>query len=145
MIEKRDFYINGAWVPPVVARDHDVIDPSTEDVCAIISLGDQADTDAAVAAATAAFPAWAATPPEKRAEYVKGILAQYEARVEEMAEAISIEMGAPIDMAGPVRPPACRGIWKTRLRHSRTLNGSVRWARTPRTTGSRWSRSASSA
>ena len=105
MIEKRDFYINGAWVPPVVARDHDVIDPSTEDVCAIISLGDQADTDAAVAAASAAFPAWAATPPEKRAEYVKGILAQYEARVEEMAEAISIEMGAPIDMARSSQAP----------------------------------------
>jgi aldehyde dehydrogenase (NAD+) len=105
MIEKRDFYINGAWVPPVVARDHGVIDPSTEDVCAIISLGDQADTDAAVAAATAAFPSWAATPPEKRAEYVKGILAQYEARVEEMAEAISIEMGAPIDMARSSQAP----------------------------------------
>ena len=105
MIEKRDFYINGAWVPPVVAHDHNVIDPSTEDVCAIISLGDQADTDAAVAAASAAFPAWAATPPEKRVEYVKGILAQYEARVEEMAEAISIEMGAPIDMARSSQAP----------------------------------------
>ncbi|SFS20185.1 aldehyde dehydrogenase family protein [Yoonia litorea] len=105
MIEKRDFYINGAWVPPVVAHDHNVIDPSTEDVCAIISLGDQADTDAAVAAATAAFPSWAATPPEKRADYVKGILAQYEARVEEMAEAISIEMGAPIDMARSSQAP----------------------------------------
>ncbi|WP_333715087.1 aldehyde dehydrogenase family protein [Yoonia sp.] len=105
MIEKRDFYINGAWVPPVVARDHGVIDPSTEDVCAIISLGDQADTDAAVAAAADAFPAWAATPPEKRAAYVKGILAQYEARVEEMAEAISIEMGAPIDMARSSQAP----------------------------------------
>ena len=51
MIENRNFYINGAWVPPVVARDHNVIDPSTEEACAIISLGDQADTDAAVAAA----------------------------------------------------------------------------------------------
>ena len=105
MIEKRDFYINGAWVPPVTPRDHDVIDPSTEDVCAIISLGDKADTDAAVAAATAAFPAWAATDPAKRAEYVKGILAQYEARVEEMAEAISLEMGAPIDMSRDSQAP----------------------------------------
>ena len=105
MIENRNFYINGAWVPPVQARDHNVIDPSTEDVCAIISLGDQADTDAAVAAAKAAFPAWAATDPETRVGYVKGILAQYEKRVEEMAEAISIEMGAPIDMARSSQAP----------------------------------------
>ncbi len=105
MIAHRDFYINGAWVPPVKARDHNVIDPSTEEVCAVISLGDQADTDAAVAAATQAFPAWAATDPAKRAEYVKAILAQYEARVEEMAQAISIEMGAPIDMAHSSQAP----------------------------------------
>jgi aldehyde dehydrogenase (NAD+) len=105
MITHRDFYINGAWVPPAKARDHNVIDPSTEDVCAVISLGDQADTDAAVAAATRAFPAWAATDPAKRAEYVKAILAQYEARIEEMAQAISIEMGAPIDMARSSQAP----------------------------------------
>ena len=51
MIEKRQFYINGSWVNPAEGRDHNVIDPSTEDACAIISLGGQADTDAAVAAA----------------------------------------------------------------------------------------------
>ena len=66
MIEKRDFYINGRWVAPATPRDCPVIDPSTEEVCAVISLGGQADTDAAVAAAKAAFPAWAATPPAER-------------------------------------------------------------------------------
>jgi aldehyde dehydrogenase (NAD+) len=99
MLEHRNFYINGAWVPPVTARDHDVIDPSTEDVCAVISLGDKADVDAAVAAAKAALPGWAATEPAKRAEYVRAILAQYEKREEEMAQAISLEMGAPIHLA----------------------------------------------
>lgn len=105
MIEKREFYINGAWVAPAASRDCLVIDPSTEEPCAVISLGDQADTDAAVAAATAAFPAWAATAPAKRAAYVKAILAQYEARSEEMAKAISIEMGAPIEMARNSQAP----------------------------------------
>ncbi|MFO8127310.1 aldehyde dehydrogenase family protein [Yoonia sp.] len=105
MIENRNFYIDGAWVPPVMANDYHVIDPSTEDACAVISLGGQADTDAAVAAAKAAFPAWAATTPEERAELVKGILAQYEARVEELAQAISMEMGAPIDMARSSQAP----------------------------------------
>lgn len=105
MIENRNFYINGAWTPPAQAHDHHVINPSNEEPCAIISLGDQADTDAAVAAATAAFPAWATTAPADRAQYVKAILAQYEARSEEMAEAISLEMGAPIDMARGSQAP----------------------------------------
>ena len=98
MIEAKSFYINGAWVSPETARDHDVIDPATEEVCAVISLGDQADTDKAVAAAKTAFPAWAATLPHKRAEYAAKILEQYKARSEEMAEAIRMEMGAPIDL-----------------------------------------------
>lgn len=105
MITKREFYINGQWVAPAVARDHAVIDPSTEDACATISLGSKADTDAAVAAAKAAFPAWAATPPARRKELVAGILTQYEKRAEEMAQAISIEMGAPIDFARSDQAP----------------------------------------
>ena len=99
MLIKRDFYINGRWVAPATPRDHEVIDPSTEEPCAIISLGSEADTNAAVAAAKAAFPAWAATPPARRRELVAGILTQYEKRAEEFAQAISMEMGAPIDFS----------------------------------------------
>ena len=62
MIEKRDFYINGQWVAPAKPNDCNVIDPSTEEACAVISLGDQADTDAAVAAAKSAFGTWGFTP-----------------------------------------------------------------------------------
>ncbi|MFM2280779.1 MAG: hypothetical protein RLZZ444_3010 [Pseudomonadota bacterium] len=99
MLIKRDFYINGAWVAPTAPRDCQVINPTTEEPCAIISLGDQADTDKAVAAAKAAFPAWAATPPAERARIVARILEQYEKRLQEFGEAISMEMGAPIDFA----------------------------------------------
>ncbi|MFD1912688.1 aldehyde dehydrogenase family protein [Halodurantibacterium flavum] len=99
MIAKREFYIDGAWVAPERARDLEVIDPSTEEACAVISLGDQADTDAAVAAARRALPAWMETPPAERLALVKRILEVYEARAEDMAQAISLEMGAPIDMA----------------------------------------------
>jgi len=116
MIESRSFYIDGAWVPPVQANDYHVIDPSTEEACAVISLGGQSDTDAAVAAAKAAFPVWAATDPEARAGFVRGILAQYEARVEEMAEAISMEMGAPIDMARSSQAPCLPSHLKKALR-----------------------------
>ena len=99
MIEKRQFYINGEWVDPVTANDHNVIDPSTEEPCAVISLGSAADVDKAVAAARAAFPAWMKRSPEDRIAYVEKFLEIYKTKQEEMGRAISMEMGAPIDMA----------------------------------------------
>lgn len=109
MLDKRKFYIDGAWVTPAAARDHAVIDPSTEEACAVISLGDQADTDRAVAAARAALPGWRATPPAERIALVERLIAVYTRRIDEMAEAISLEMGAPIDFA--LREQAGAGTW----------------------------------
>lgn len=99
LADKRKFYINGQWVDPVTPHDLDVIDPSTEEPVAVISLGDQADTDAAVAAAKAAFPAWSETAPAERLKHVEKILEVYKRRAPDMAEAISHEMGAPADMS----------------------------------------------
>ena len=99
MLEKRAFYINGEWVESQGGKDHHVIDPSTEDPCAVITLGTEADADAAVAAAKAAFPAWMATPVEERIALVSKLCDIYEARAGEMAEAMSTEMGAPISMS----------------------------------------------
>ncbi|MAC77131.1 MAG: aldehyde dehydrogenase family protein [Rhodobacteraceae bacterium] len=109
MIEKRQFYINGQWVDPVAPKDHQVIDPSTEEPCAVISLGDQADTDAAVAAAKAALPGWMATPAAERIALVEKLLEIYQERLEELAQATSVEMGAPIDMARQQQVTA--GTW----------------------------------
>jgi aldehyde dehydrogenase (NAD+) len=99
MLEKRSFYINGSWTAPLEGRDHPVINPSTEQADAIISLGGQKDTDAAVAAARAAFPAWMNTPSATRIKLVEKLLEQYNQRRAALAEAVSLEMGAPIDMA----------------------------------------------
>ena len=99
MLVKRQFYVNGSWVDPVAAHDLEVINPSTEEPCAVISLGDQADTNAAVSAARTAFPAWAATPMEDRVALIRKFYDIYNARQAEMGDAISQEMGAPIDMA----------------------------------------------
>lgn len=99
MIEKRKFYINGQWVAPSVANDLTVINPSNEEPCAVITLGGQADTDAAVAAARAAFEGWAATPKAERLALIEKLLTAYTARADDMAEAMSLEMGAPIDMS----------------------------------------------
>lgn len=108
MLDKREFYIDGAWVAPATPQDHEVLNPATEEPCAVISLGSQSDTDAAVAAALRAFPSWAATPPAERASYVRAIVEQYKARAEEMAQAISLEMGAPIDLARNSQAPVLR-------------------------------------
>ncbi|WP_281980868.1 aldehyde dehydrogenase family protein [Thalassorhabdomicrobium marinisediminis] len=99
MIEKRDFYINGQWVAPATPRDFNVIDPSTEEVCAVISLGDQADTDAAVAAAKAAFDDWAFVDKSEKLALLQRLLEVYNDRQDEMAQAMSLEMGAPISFA----------------------------------------------
>ncbi|MGB7268762.1 MAG: aldehyde dehydrogenase family protein [Albidovulum sp.] len=109
MIEKREFYIDGKWVSPLEGRDLHVIDPSTEEPCAVISLGGQADSNAAVAAAKAALPAWSATTPDERLAHVEKILEVYKLRAEELAQATSLEMGAPIDMARSQQVDA--GTW----------------------------------
>lgn len=99
MIDARKFYIDGAWVSPYAAADRAVIDPSSEEAYATISLGDQADTDAAVAAAKAALPAWSAAPKERRLEVLRKVLDVYKRRSAEMGEAMSKEMGAPHDLS----------------------------------------------
>ncbi len=109
MINAKNFYIDGKWVAPAKARDLAVIDPSTEEVCETISLGDKADTDAAVAAAKRAFATWGWTDPAERIALVERLLAIYNARADEMSHAISLEMGAPIDMARSSQTTA--GSW----------------------------------
>ncbi len=99
LLDRRSFYIDGAWGAPSSPNDFPVVDPSTEEPCAVISLGSQADTDAAVAAARAAFPAWSETAAKDRLQLVEQLFAIYKARSDDMAEAISMEMGAPIDLA----------------------------------------------
>ena len=112
MIEKRDFYINGQWVSPAEPNDFEVINPSTEEPCAVISLGSEADTNAAVAAAKAAFPGWMATPVEERIALVEKLIEIYEARAEDLAQAMSMEMGAPINLSRTSQVGA--GSWHLR-------------------------------
>eukprot|EP00095_Tigriopus_kingsejongensis_P005556 snap_masked-scaffold11200_size2057-processed-gene-0.0 protein:Tk05556 transcript:snap_masked-scaffold11200_size2057-processed-gene-0.0-mRNA-1 annotation:"aldehyde dehydrogenase" len=91
----------------------DVINPSNESVVATISLGSEADTNAAVAAARAAFPAWSATSKEERLALLNALMEQYQKRGEEMAVAISNEMGAPIALAKSSQMSA--GLWHLKI------------------------------
>ncbi|MEM1318173.1 MAG: aldehyde dehydrogenase family protein [Pseudomonadota bacterium] len=99
MDNARNFYLDGAWVVPQDGTAFDVIDPSTEEVVTQISLGGEADTKAAVAAAKAAWPTWRGSTKAERLQLLESILSVYQKRSDEMAHAISREMGAPVDMA----------------------------------------------
>jgi len=99
VLKKCKFYINGQWVYPVDGTDHLVIDPSTEEPTTTISLGGQTDVDNAVAAAKAAFSGWTATPVAKRIALVEKLVEIYDRRSEDIAKAMSTEMGAPYDMS----------------------------------------------
>lgn len=122
MIDSRKFYISGAWTNALSGQDHLVIDPSREEPCAVISLAGRADVEAAVAAAKAAFPAWMLTPPDERIVFVERFLEAYQSRVEDIARAVSLEMGAPISLARNVHVPL--GIRHTQnyLRAARSLD-----------------------
>ena len=94
------FYIDGAWVDPVEhAQMLEVIDPSLEEAFASIALGSAQDVDRAVAAASRAFETFYLTSREDRLELLKSVLSVYRKRSEDLAWAISHEMGAPAKMA----------------------------------------------
>jgi aldehyde dehydrogenase (NAD+) len=96
MQEYLKFYINGEWVDPATPATLDVINPSTEEAFAKISMGSAADVDKAVAAAKAAFDSFSRTTVAERLELFAAILAEYAKRYDDIASAISTEMGAPI-------------------------------------------------
>ncbi|MEQ8502407.1 MAG: aldehyde dehydrogenase family protein [Sneathiellaceae bacterium] len=106
MQEHLEFYIDGGWIAAASAQRLDVINPATEEPFARIALGDQADVDRAVAAAKAAFPAFAATSKEQRLDLLGKVLEVYKARIDEMAETISREMGAPLGFSKQAQAPA---------------------------------------
>ena len=99
MLDKKNFYINGKWVKPFKSNDFEVINPSNEEPFAVISLGSKEDTDAAVNAAKNAFVNWKETSKEERISLLEKLLKIYKKRFNEMAEAMSKEMGSPIDYA----------------------------------------------
>ena len=99
MSHNMQFYIDGAWVDPVVPHPFDVVDPSNEDVFAQISLGSKADADKAVAAAKRAFNSYGFTEVEERLDILYRVIEVYKKRSSDLALAVSREMGAPRQFA----------------------------------------------
>src|ERR1700743_3257111 len=94
--DNRQFYIDGAWVNPIEAKDFEVINPATETAAGVISMGGPQDVDRAVAAAKRAFETYSRTTAAERLALLERVLAAYKAHYDEIALAISTEMGAPI-------------------------------------------------
>jgi aldehyde dehydrogenase (NAD+) len=97
--DNRQFYIDGAWVDPAEPKEFQVINPATESVAGVISMGSAKDVDRAVMAARRAFDGYSRTSPAERLALMERILAAYKAHYGEIVEAISTEMGAPITLS----------------------------------------------
>ncbi len=99
MQDRSQLYVNGLWVNPQGAGTIDVLSASTEEVIGRVPEGSAADVETAVAAARAAFPAWAATPAVERAAFLRKVQEGLKARSEELAQTITGEVGMPIKLA----------------------------------------------
>jgi aldehyde dehydrogenase (NAD+) len=113
LLQKTDFYIDGTWQSPAVgATSIAILNPANEEAYAVISGGSAADIDAAVKAARAAFPGWSEMPRAQRIGFIEKIADICEARMEEMAQTITLEMGAPITLSRESQ--AFAGLWHLR-------------------------------
>ena len=94
------FYINGEWVDPAEGiNSFDVLNPANEEVIGSIAMGSAADVDKAVEAASNAFDSFSQTSVEERLAILGKIVEVYQSRYDEIAETISMEMGAPLSLS----------------------------------------------
>ena len=100
-----EFYIDGRWVAPVEPASIEVINPATEQSIGHVSLGSAVDVDRAAKAATTAFSTFSRTTKLERLELLRRVIEGYQARLDDIAESISQEMGAPMKLAKSTHAP----------------------------------------
>jgi aldehyde dehydrogenase (NAD+) len=103
------FYINGEWVNPLSAATMAVLNPATEQQIGLVALGNEADVDRAVAAANAAFEGFSQTSKDERLALLGRVREITKARFEDLAQAMRMEMGAPITMSRDAQTDAAIG------------------------------------
>lgn len=116
MFDERQFYINGKWVDSHSNRTLDVVNPATTKPFATITLGDERDVDAAVAAARSAFTDFAETSRDERIALLEAVIHAYEQRSDELADVLRQEMGAPVQLCKNAQVPSGRGHLEAALR-----------------------------
>jgi len=112
MVNDTKFYIDGQWVEPITPNLFDVINPAVEDVAGQISLGSSADVDRAVTAARRAFATFSQTSKDERLALLRRIIDRYQARLDELACAMTLEMGSPITFSREVQATNALGHFK---------------------------------
>lgn len=107
-LDRDALFIGTKWAKPASAATLEVISPHTQEVVARVPEGSTADIDAAVAAARTAFDEgpWPLLAPQERIEVVQAFSGLYAARLAEMAETITTEMGSPISFSNLAQAPA---------------------------------------
>ena len=90
------FYIDGKWIDPLTPNSFDVTNPADETIAGVISLGSKSDVDKAVVAARGAFTSFSRFSRQERLELLENILNTYNKYYDDIALAISEEMGAPL-------------------------------------------------
>ena len=111
-----EFYIDGQWVKPVHADTIDVVNPATEQIIETIGAGSAEDIDRAVSAARRAFDSFSRSSKEDRIELLTSVREIYKKRFDDIAEAIRLEMGAPLHLANGGQTSVGLGHLKTAIR-----------------------------
>ncbi|WP_221791787.1 aldehyde dehydrogenase family protein [Aquisediminimonas sediminicola] len=106
MWDATKLYINGEWVSPLGGSIAEVINPADLSVSGHVALASEADADRAIAAARAAFDDWSCTSVKERLDYLKAIHAALIARNDEIADAITAAMGAPMGLSRGAQAPS---------------------------------------
>ena len=117
MKDKKNFYINGKWQTPKSKQHIEVVNPSTEEKCAIITLGNQEDVDIAVNSPKEAYNSWAFSTKEERIKLLEKLYENYKKRWADISEAITTEMGAPKDFATKLQVGTGAAHIKSFIRH----------------------------
>ena len=103
------FYINGAWVHPASSDRMAILNPATEQQIGTVAMGNAQDVDRAVEAARLAFESFSTTSKSDRLGLLQNLLSGTKARLEDLAQAMSQEMGAPISMSREAQADAAIG------------------------------------
>ena len=115
------FYINGSWIEPNSIEQIEVLNPATEEVLGNITAGTKEDVDIAVEAATNAFQTYSNFSKDQKIAIFESIIKEYEARLPEMAEVISDEMGAPMWLSNVAQAASGLGHFKTTLNYLKSF------------------------
>ncbi|MET4449884.1 aldehyde dehydrogenase (NAD+) [Bradyrhizobium sp. GM2.2] len=122
MVNRMQFYIDGAWIDPAVANAMRTVNPATAEEMYEVALGSKADVDKAVIAARRAFENFSQSTREQRIRLLANIIDIYKGRAKEIGDAISDEIGAPLQMAEQMQSSSAIGHLTTTLNVLKTYS-----------------------